>query len=498
MNRSIVLVAGVAGAALGVGCDALDGALTAHSRPAAEAAGVRLTADELGSIMAMGPIPDTALNAHWATQIATLWADYVRLATLYAAPDTTLTLDYDPLLEGQRYFDALAVQRYRDSVVLRGLEPSDDEVREYFETRQPFTRLDVRRIRLSVPEGADEAVRDSLFQTAAQIQQELEAGADFLAVARERSDEPLAARGQLLAYQGHEHFPPAADSVVYRLEPGQVTPAISTEDGIFLFRVERRIEPDFEMARDRTYRKILEERRTERALLVADTLIGNARPSVLRGAVPTARRIAEDPAMAVGRVSPGSRLVEYRDGELTVQELRLLFQVRNDIRETFAEGSEEDIEFYLHELARDEIMVAAARRNGLGPTEEERQKLREAIASQVAAIARRLGLSHNLVRMPAYDVKVESLAFLEETVRRGHSLPWLGEFRPLLDPDYPARVHERGAAAAAKIAASQRAESSATAEPRDAGTHGPTESVSEAGSPPPETPTETEDPAAGH
>ena len=129
MNRILAgCLASLAVVVVLAGCG-LEDALTSHARPVASAAGLEITAGELGEIMANSPIPDTALTEHWTEQIGVLWSDYIRLAALFRESDTTNALDLDRLLEERRYFAVLAVVHDRDSVVLKGIEPTDEEQR---------------------------------------------------------------------------------------------------------------------------------------------------------------------------------------------------------------------------------------------------------------------------------------------------------------------------------------------------------------------------------
>lgn len=458
MNRIVASsLACVAAAVVLAGCG-LGDALTTHARPVASTAGLEITAGELGEIMARAPIPDTALTTHWTEQIGLLWSDYVRLATLFREPDSTYALDLDLLLEERRYFAVLAVSHYRDSVVLKDIEPSEEEQRAFFETRKPFTRLDIRRIIVSVPESADEALRDSLFSAATEVRESIAEGRDFVDVARERSSEPAAARGAVLQYQGHDDFPAAADSVVFHLRAGDLSPVIATDTAMLLYQVEEVYEPTFEEARDRSFLFQMEEIRNRVSLETVDSLLENSRRAVRRGAESVARRLAID---VDERIAPGTRLVTWNDGEFTVAELRRLYLVRPDIRELFVAATDAQLQAYLMELARDAILVQEAYEHGSAPSEKERDNLREAMSAQLSRIAQELGISHNLVVAPAYDLHDESLAFLNRVLFEAKPLPWLGEFRIILDEVYEVRIDERGVRSAAEIANRSREEENA-------------------------------------
>lgn len=439
------------------GCtDALD-AITSHSRPVAAVGSEQLAARELGAIMADSPLPDSALTGHWAAQIGRLWADYVSIVKVFEAPDSTESLDFDPLLRAGRYYPALEVQRYRDSVVLAGLEPTDEEVRAHFEETQPLTRLDIRRIRWEIPEGATDARLDSLLARARSIRQRVAGGTDFVEAAREFSEEPASARGQLLTYQGHVDFHPRADSVVFRLRPGEISPVVQLPDELVIYRVERRRTPEFENVIEIVRRDMYDRRRGNRLANVADSLLENSLRSVTDGAVRAARLVATTTNMAVDRIAGPLRLVIYEGGEFTVAELRELFQARPDLKQRFAQSDDEQIALDLYELAGDEVLIAAASRSGVGLPAGAEEELRDGIASQLSQLARQMDISHRLVSDPAYDLRAESRRFLRSVLDQAAPVAWLTEFRGVLDQRYPSRVDERSAELAAAHARDLRA-----------------------------------------
>ena len=245
-------------------------------------------------------------------------------------------------------------------------------------------------------------------------------GADFVAVARERSDEPAQARGQVLAYQGHDDFPEAADTVVFALRPGEISPVVASGDEILIYRIEARRQPDFETSRDQLYRMVIQEREDERQQQALDTAVGDARRAVMQGATARASEIARDPTLAVSRIPDGMKLVTWDGGDLSVEELRRLFLVREDMRRVFAEASEDDIHDYLMQLARDEILITAASRSGVAANDEEREALAVALAEQLGHVAARLGLTSQLATNPRFDIDEQGYYFLQRRDGSGH------------------------------------------------------------------------------
>jgi hypothetical protein len=135
---------------------------------------------------------------------------------------------------------------------------------------------------------------------------------------------------------------------------------------------------------------------------------------------------------------------------------------------------DEEIALFLYELAGDEVMINAAAASGVEIPPDARAELREGIGRQLAAIARRLRVSHVLATNPLFDIRAESHRFIRGVLTQAQPVPWLTEFRIVLDPVYPSRVDEHSAEAAARIAREHRAggASGADSETDEATTHG--------------------------
>ncbi|MCL7957959.1 MAG: peptidylprolyl isomerase [marine benthic group bacterium] len=451
LKRTTTALPSLLAVLLVAGCSAAEDALTAHSRPAATAVGHSLSTGELGRMMAESPIPDSALDSEVASQVAQLWADYVTLATIYRHPDSTQSVDYTPLLDEGRYFAALAVQRFRDSILSLNSEPTEAEVREYFDTRQPFTRLDLRRIALEVPLDAREATRDSLFAEASALRERLAGGADFVEAARAHSDEAPEQRGRVLAYQGHESVPPVADSALFAMRPGEISPVFATADAMVIYRVEQRREPEFEAARDMTYERMVEERAQASQIRTLDSLLAAGQRSIPEDAPSAAISIASRSDMAEGTISGSAPLALFVDGSLSANDLRTLFRVRPDLRQRFATATEDEAYDFLMELAADEVLVRAAEQGGFGAGETERSQLEEALAAQMSSIGGRYNLSHGMVTDPGFDMDLASESFVRAVLAAQRPVPWLSEYRYVLG-DFPSRIDDQGAETAARLA----------------------------------------------
>jgi hypothetical protein len=434
------------------GCADFEGALTQHSRPVASVSRYSLEPSHLAAILAQSAMPDSALTEHWAIQFAQIWGEYVALAEVYVAPDSTQGLEYDRLLEDQLYLAQLSVIRFRDSVVLGDIDYSEEDVREYYQRVQPFTRLDIRRIVIELPDDASQTTLDSLFGLGEQVRSELVGGADFRGIARRVSSEPAQVRGQLLSYQGHRDFPAVADSILFAMSLGQISPLIEAEDGLYLYVVEARRAPTFEQVGDQVFEQYEAVQESLRISTTLDSLFGSARRTVLRPAVGYFRAIVSDPDLAMDRIPDQAQLVRWEGGNLTAAELRRLLRVRNDLVTLFAGSTDEELEGYLFRLAEDEIFIAAAAGSGIEIGEADRARLSQALAFQLSRIAGHYDISHALVTNPRFDIRTESVFFLSRILDRATVIPRVGEFRVILETRYPIVTDERAGALAARQA----------------------------------------------
>lgn len=127
---------------------------------------------------------------------------------------------------------------------------SDAEVRRYYqEHREEFRRPEGATLRVAyIPLTITEADRQATVQRAAALRNEITQGADsaelarrFVEVAQRESQDPSnAAQGGDLGVFGPGQMVPAFDSVVFALQPGQVSQPVTTQFGVHLVKVDSR------------------------------------------------------------------------------------------------------------------------------------------------------------------------------------------------------------------------------------------------------------------
>jgi len=123
--------------------------------------------------------------------------------------------------------------------------PGGEQAREYFDAHHDlFTepeRLRLSVILLKVDPSAPQAERDEAHKQAQIIRQRLAEGADFAALARERSGDASAPKGGDMGYVHRGMLPEALHGQLDKLAPGTLSEPIPLLEGVAIFRLEERL-----------------------------------------------------------------------------------------------------------------------------------------------------------------------------------------------------------------------------------------------------------------
>ncbi len=137
---------------------------------------------------------------------------------------------------------------------------SDLELEDEIRSERLDAKVTLELGEIAIPYGKDpEAVRALIEDIAAQIN----AGADFAAMARKHSRSPTARRGGNMGKVPAERLPPPLLAELNELEPGKVTRPLSVPNGVALLTVLSREETPIELTdedRERIRAQLLERR----------------------------------------------------------------------------------------------------------------------------------------------------------------------------------------------------------------------------------------------
>lgn len=147
-------------------------------------------------------------------------------------------------------------------------EPTESEIATYYRDHGPeFARPERVRLRQVLVERRSEAER---------ALGDLSAGADFATIARKYSRDPSAERGGDQGELAATDLPAAFAEVIFRLQPGQVSPVVPADYGFHIFQVTEHF-PAETIPLERARTEIRRRLRRERADSVVGALVSEAR-----------------------------------------------------------------------------------------------------------------------------------------------------------------------------------------------------------------------------
>jgi peptidyl-prolyl cis-trans isomerase C len=134
----------------------------------------------------------------------------------------------------------LSVQQFVDKEVVQGISVSDKEVRTYYDSHPEFFKrpeqVRASHILIKVDPQADASQRDLALKRIKEIQQMLQKGQDFAALAKEFSQGPTAARNGDLGYFGRGQMVKPFEKIAFALRPGEVSGIVETQFGYHLIK----------------------------------------------------------------------------------------------------------------------------------------------------------------------------------------------------------------------------------------------------------------------
>lgn len=143
-------------------------------------------------------------------------------------------------IEGERQL----IAHYVESVVLAGVEVSDEDAQLYYRANQSEFRhppqVKLRMLLVQVPPQASQAVIDAAKAKAEAAAARVRKGEDFAVVARQVSTDSTAERGGELGWVRAGLLLPELEPAVWALQAGQVSDVLRSPNGFHVFKVEER------------------------------------------------------------------------------------------------------------------------------------------------------------------------------------------------------------------------------------------------------------------
>ena len=424
-------------------CDSFGQAVTSHTDVLARAAGHEFTVDQAASLVA--PYREVPAQRDVVDALANLWVDYTLLATAASQDSTLGTVDLEPLL--RPFMDQSVVWKLREQVIQIDTILTDEELQQLYETEQPALQVRARHILLRLAADATPAVRDSVMSLARSLQQRAAAGEDFAALAREYGQDGTAQQGGDLGFTGRGGWIPDFEEVAFALQPGEVSDVVETPFGLHIIKVEERQQPPFEEVKENYRSQAQGDRETKAEEQYITSLTDTMAIAVQEGAAENAREMVRSPDLSLRGRAASRALVRFKDGSLTASEfLEVVRTWPAQTRGQFVAANDDQIGQVLEGIARNEILVNEANRQGLQVTEAEADSLREQTRFSMRIAAVNAGLTSIQPQegetMPqAIDRKVR--AFLEGLLKGEMQAYPLGPVSYALRNQFNGEVFER-------------------------------------------------------
>lgn len=438
MNRSLVTaLALIAGAAAATGCDAFGG----PKGVVAQAAGHRLTTEEAAQLLAAAPAENIPATPEIAARLAGVWADYTLLAVELAASDSLAGLPLDRILE--RELNQELLWRLREKEIVPHIGVTDEILRAAYDSAKPGARFHAAHILFRLPPEPEK--QDSVRQLAESVRARVAAGADFAALARRYSmDDRNREKGGDLGWFEEGQMISEFQAAVAALEPGQVSPVVSSRAGFHIIKLHGRQQPPFEEIAERFRTEVEQQRAQALEQAFIDSVMQQAEVRVADGAVETVRAIVRAGTVTeLSRSRARETLAEYRGGSLTAGEFfGILTQLPPQNVAVLAQGSDDQIKNALERLVQDELLLRAASDRGLTVEPAIEDSLRKLTRQRVLALAQSAGLQHEALAGADTQVAQAVKDLLTEALQGRRRIGALGVVGLALRDRHPVRIYE--------------------------------------------------------
>ena len=312
-----------------------------------------------------------------------------------------------PIQEALRQAEMDKVWEVHRKRLAEGIEVSEEEMRRYFEEKGLDARTEVRASHIEV-ETQEEAE---------DILKELEKGADFAELARERSiDKASAAKDGDLGYWERGRMIGATARKIFSMEVGETSEPFRSEQGYHIIRVTDERPVGFEAQKPRIEKRIKSSKLREKERAYIEDLKEQSGLQVNEEALARLRN-----GVSLGEVRADSTwLLTFDGGAITLGQYSG-WVVRLKPRRRPAPGDSAQVVQFAEQIALNTVLLPRAfREAGLYETEEVRSHLEDQKKKRMVEELRRIEVEEKVVTDAAmeayYRAHLEDY-FEPETIR---------------------------------------------------------------------------------
>lgn len=368
-----------------VGCDR-----GLKSDELARAGDFTLTIEEAAGLLA--DVPDLPNDVGVVDAVAQFWTDYTLLAWAVNQEGGLADLDISALVD-RRVAESQILQ-LREMVIQVDTSFTEEEIRARYEEDRPGEELRARHILFAYPTGATPVQRDSVRTVAQGILEQVQAGGNFATLAEQHSSDAVsAAQGGDLDYFGRGAMIASFEEAAYALETGEVSDLVETEYGLHIIRVDDRRIPPYEEVAESFRSQLVFQTVSDAEVAYVQGVESAASPEIAEGAIELVRDIADNISTPLSRRDAERPIVTYNGGEYTAAELvGYLANTGPDLHQQIVTAPAEQLEPFLLELARAELLVADAQSKGISVPADSVALFEEEFRTEYTNYAQSIGL----------------------------------------------------------------------------------------------------------
>ncbi|UCC73295.1 MAG: peptidyl-prolyl cis-trans isomerase [Gemmatimonadota bacterium] len=398
MNRPFLAIVSICFLAMTLaGCSAAREGMEGHKTAVARVDRYSLTIDRAAELLAASMRRAAPLEPALVERLVDLWIGYTLLASQIASPDSTADVDLTPLIWADEARDIID-QWYQETILARLEDPTDSVLRDSYERRRPYVRVETHQILIFIPETATQAQIDSLKRYTDAIRARAVAGEDFAQLARAYSQHtPTAAVGGRLGWADRSRLLSELEPTVFALEPGEISETVRSRLGYHIFKVTDRRDPDYESVRERYRGDLMRRQVRDLEEEYIGSLVAAARVRIIPGAVSLLQELATSPSVRqLSGVRREAELARYRGGVFTLGELAdfLLSDSPAGWR-YFADEDSARVHEALLQVIRNEILTSAAQERGYTVPEAKLESLQLRATQQLMQTASQSGFQRS-------------------------------------------------------------------------------------------------------
>lgn len=444
--RKLIPLLALAGALSFPACESFGQALGAHKNVVARAAGHDLTVDQAVALMNQNPrLPNQpdVVNA-----LANLWVDYTLLAAAAQKDSTLKSVNLEPLVKPA--LEQGMVWKLRDKVIHFDTMISDADLQKLYQEQSPGTQVRARHILFRLPPDATPVQRDSILKLAQSVRAQVvaSAGKNFGELAQKYSEDPGSkAQGGELGFFAKGQMVAPFDAAAFKLQPGEVSAPVETPFGLHIIQVEERKQTPFETVKVQFRQKAVQDRVQQAETQYVARLTDTLGLKVADGAFDVVRDIAKKPEMKLGGRAGDRALVTYKGGSLAAGTLMdVLRSLPAQQRTQFGSATDDQLKNVLLGLARNQVLIAEARRQGFAASKQQQDSLTNVARQQLMGVVRSAGLIGIKPQSgendeQAVERKVRSL--VEAVVKGEQNIIPLGPLAYALREQFSGQVYDR-------------------------------------------------------